>query len=168
MSLAEVVLVTTAKARSLFAEVVAPKAKATPALPTKADGAPRAKVAGSTKPAPRAKSAASAKPTPRARTATATAAAKPLRVTVLNAARVPLAAASTRQRLNKLGWSTVAVGNVDQVRARSVVAFSPPQRAEAQRLARSLGITAQQSRTVPAGLLLVIVGRDSASALPNA
>jgi hypothetical protein len=121
-----------------------------------------------TKAAPRAKLAASAKPKPRARTATATAAAKPLRVTVLNAARVPLAAASTRQRLNKLGWSTVAVGNVDQVRARSVVAFSPPQRAEAQRLARSLGITAQQSRTVPAGLLLVIVGRDSASALPNA
>lgn len=96
------------------------------------------------------------------RTARATTPAKPAIITILNAARVNRLAANTRVRVQRLGWREVAIGNAPQVLARSEIAFPERRRAEAERLARQLGIASRLSRASTGNRLVIILGRDRA------
>jgi tetratricopeptide (TPR) repeat protein len=105
---------------------------------------------------------ASARPAPVQQPAVAARSSNQPPITILNAARVNRLAASTRERLGRLGWTAIAIGNAPQVTDVSQVSYGDERRAEAQRLAARLGIVARRSPSASSGRLVVILGRDVA------
>lgn len=108
---------------------------------------------------------AAARPAPRPLQSQRVAALRPNSsppIIILNAARVDRLAATTRQRLNRLGWSDISIGNAPRIVPVSHVSYPEQRRAEAQRLAARLGIAARESTPGSSGRLVVVLGRDVA------
>lgn len=94
-------------------------------------------------------------------------AAAPVRVTLLNAARVSKLAANSRLALQRFGWRQVAIGNAPRVLAVSELSYPNSRKAEAERLARQLGITPRQ-RAGNGEKLVLLLGRDAVRRRPSA
>lgn len=83
-------------------------------------------------------------------------------VTILNAARVERLAANTRVRLQQLGWRQVSIGNAPRMLAVSRITYPQHRTAEAQRIARQLGIDLRVANVRKDEKLIVQLGRDMA------
>lgn len=81
-------------------------------------------------------------------------------VRLLNAARVQGLAARTRSTLLDRGWRSLAIGDANATRARSLVLYPAHRRATALSLARQFGFQTAQRAT--GRDITVLLGRDAA------
>lgn len=82
-------------------------------------------------------------------------------VRLLNAARFRGLAARTRSYLVDRGWRSLAIGDADSVRARSVVLYPASMRTLGRRVAAQFGFTARP--VSEARQITVLLGRDAAN-----
>jgi hypothetical protein len=111
------------------------------------------------------------RPEPRweARTVTRTATSTTIRfekkmqptVTLLNAARVQGLAARTRAYLAARGFAAAKIGDAPAVRRQSVILFSAPDAARAERIAAQFGFALERQEGAGEGLT-ILLGRDAA------
>ena len=87
--------------------------------------------------------------------------AKYASVRLLNAARVQGLAARTRSTLFDRGWRSMAIGNADATRARSIVLYPAHRRKTALSLARQFGFAAAERAS--GREITVLLGRDAAT-----
>ncbi|WP_344706836.1 LytR C-terminal domain-containing protein [Sphingomonas swuensis] len=83
-------------------------------------------------------------------------------VTLLNAARVSRLAATTRTQLHALGWRSVVIGDAPRTQATSSISYPLSRRAEAQRLARQLGLVLEPDGEASSERMVVRLGLDAA------
>lgn len=81
---------------------------------------------------------------------------------LLNAARIDRLAARTGKMLEARGWAISSVGDVQLVRARSLILYPADRRAAALRLSAQFGFGVQQRSGVRQ--LTILLGRDAAGA----
>jgi hypothetical protein len=81
-------------------------------------------------------------------------------VKLLNAARIQGLAARTRSTLFDRGWRSLAIGNADAIRARSLVLYPAHRRSTALSLARQFGFASAQRASGKD--ITVLLGRDAA------
>ena len=79
---------------------------------------------------------------------------------LLNAARIDRLAARTGKMLEGRGWAVASVGDVQSVRARSLILYPAGKRAAALRLATQLGFGIEQRSGVRQ--VTILLGRDAA------
>ena len=81
-------------------------------------------------------------------------------VRLLNAARVQGLAANTRATLFGRGWRSIAIGDANAIRARSLVLYPAHRRSTALSLARQFGFASAERAT--GREITVLLGRDAA------